>query len=53
MTAEGLPSFDGIGPIGDHLHSAREFIVIPTLATRAQIVALSLYRIAAAEIALR
>ena len=50
LAAEGLPSFDGIGPIGDHLHSAREFIVIPTMATRAQVVALFLHRLAAGEI---
>ena len=48
----GLPTFDGIGPIGDHLHSAREFIVIPTMATRAQIVALFLHRLAGGEITL-
>ncbi len=53
LAAEGLPSFDGIGPIGDHLHSAREFIVIPTMATRAQIVALFLHRLAAGEFALQ
>ncbi len=52
LAAEGLPSFDGIGPIGDHLHSAREFIVIPTMATRAQVVALFLHRLAAGEISL-
>ena len=48
----GLPTFDGIGPIGDHLHSAREFIVIPTMATRAQIVALFLHRLAIREVTL-
>ncbi|MDP3069020.1 MAG: hydrolase [Opitutaceae bacterium] len=53
LAAEGLPSFDGLGPIGDHLHSAREFVVIPTIATRAQVVALFLHRLAAGEIALK
>ncbi|MBL9199316.1 MAG: hydrolase [Opitutaceae bacterium] len=53
LAAEGLPSFDGLGPLGDHLHSAREFVVIPTMAPRAQVVALFLHRLAAGEITLR
>ena len=52
LAAEGLPGFDGLGPIGDHLHSAREFVVVPTIATRAQVVALFLHRLAAGEMTL-
>jgi len=52
LTAAGLPNLDGLGPLGDHLHSAREFVVVPTIAQRAQIAALFLHRLAAGEIAL-
>ena len=52
LTAAGLPNLDGLGPIGEHLHSDREVVVVPTMATRAQVVALVLHRIAAGEIAL-
>lgn len=52
LGAAGLPCFDGIGPEGDHLHSAREYCRVPTIARRAQNVALFLHRIAAGEIAL-
>lgn len=52
LTAAGLPNLDGLGPIGEHLHSDREFVVVPTIAKRAQIVALVLHRIASGEIAL-
>jgi glutamate carboxypeptidase len=52
LGAAGLPCFDGIGPEGDQLHSAREFCRVGTIAPRAQNVALFLHRIAAGEIAL-
>ncbi len=52
LSAAGLPNLDGVGPVGDHLHSDREFVVVPTLATRAQTIALLLHRVAAGEIAL-
>ena len=52
LTAAGLPNFDGLGPIGDGLHSNREFVVVPTIAKRAQIVALFLHRLAAGEISI-
>ena len=50
LTAGGLPNLDGIGPIGDNLHSDREFCRVETIAPRAQIVALFLHRVAAGEI---
>jgi glutamate carboxypeptidase len=53
LSSAGLPNLDGIGPIGDHLHSAREFLLVPTIAPRAQIVALFLHRLASGEISLR
>ena len=52
LSVAGLPNLDGVGPIGDHLHSHREFITTPTIAPRAQIAALFLHRIAAGEIVL-
>ncbi len=52
LGAAGLPCFDGIGPEGDHLHSAREYCRIPTLAPRAQNVALFLHRLTSGEIRL-
>jgi glutamate carboxypeptidase len=51
LSAAGLPNLDGLGPIGDKLHSAEEFVVLPTLAERAQLVARFLGKFATAEIA--
>ena len=48
----GLPSLDGIGPLGDGLHSDREHCRTETIAPRAQIVALFLHRVATGEIKL-
>ncbi len=50
LGAAGLPCFDGIGPEGDHLHSAREYCRVDTIATRAANVALFLHRLAGGEI---
>jgi glutamate carboxypeptidase len=52
LSVAGLPNLDGVGPIGDQLHSNREFIVTASIAPRAQIAALFLHRLAAGEIAL-
>lgn len=52
LSAAGLPNLDGLGPIGDHLHSDREYVIVPTIAQRAQVVALFLHRLAAGEITL-
>lgn len=52
LSVAGLPCLDGLGPIGDGLHSNREFVVVPTIAERAQVVALVLHRLASGEIAL-
>jgi glutamate carboxypeptidase len=52
LTEGGLPNLDGIGPIGDGLHSNREFCRVETIAPRAQIVALFLHRVATGEIKL-
>ena len=52
LTEGGLPNLDGLGPLGDGLHSDREFCRVDTIAPRAQIVALFLHRVAAGEITL-
>lgn len=52
LTEGGLPNLDGLGPVGDQLHSDREFCRVETIAPRAQIVALFLHRVAAGEIRL-
>lgn len=50
LGAAGLPCFDGIGPEGDHLHSAREYCRVGTIVPRAQNVALFLHRLASGEV---
>ncbi len=52
LSAAGLPNLDGLGCVGDHLHSPEEFCHLPSLAQRAQVAALFLHRVAAGEIAL-
>jgi glutamate carboxypeptidase len=52
LAAAGLPCFDGLGPEGDHLHSAREYCRVATLAPRAANVALFLHRLASGEVRL-
>jgi len=52
LSAAGLPNLDGLGPLGNQLHSDREFCQVDTIAPRAQIVALFLHRVAAGEITL-
>lgn len=50
LAAAGLPSLDGLGPIGDHLHSAEEFIRLSTVAERAKIAVRFLERLSRGEI---
>lgn len=52
LAAAGLPSLDGVGPVGDHLHSPQEHIRISSLAERAHINAAFLAGIAAGRIPL-
>jgi len=52
LAAAGLPNLDGLGCVGDNLHSPEEFCHLPSLAQRAQVAALFLHRVAAGEIAL-
>jgi glutamate carboxypeptidase len=52
LYAAGLPNLDGLGPLGDFLHSDRERVDLPSLVTRAQLSALFLHRLATGEIVL-
>jgi len=52
LASAGLPNLDGLGCVGDNLHSPEEFCHLPSLTQRAQIAALFLHRVAAGEIAL-
>ncbi len=52
LSAAGLPNLDGLGCVGDHLHSPEEFCHLPSLVQRAQVAALFLHRLAAGEITL-
>jgi glutamate carboxypeptidase len=51
LSAAGLPNLDGLGVVGDHLHSSEEFVHLPSLVERAQIAASFLEKLAAGEIA--
>ena len=50
LSAAGLPNLDGLGPIGDHLHSDREFCVLPSLVERASLCALFLRKLAEGKV---
>lgn len=52
LSSAGLPNLDGLGCVGDHLHSPEEYCHLPSLAQRAQVAALFLHRLASGEIAL-
>jgi glutamate carboxypeptidase len=52
LSAAGLPNLDGIGPVGDHLHSPEECVNLPSLVQRAELAARFLTRLAAGEIEL-
>jgi glutamate carboxypeptidase len=51
LSAAGLPNLDGLGVIGDHLHSDREFCVLPSLVERANLCARFLQKLADGKIA--
>jgi glutamate carboxypeptidase len=52
LSAAGLPNLDGLGPIGNHLHSEEEYVHLPSLVTRAQLAALLLHRLATGALVL-
>ena len=52
LAAAGLPNLDGLGPIGDKLHSADEFVRLSTLGERARLTARLLEKLAAGDVRL-
>jgi len=52
LSAAGLPNLDGLGIIGDHLHSDREVCVLPSLVERARLATRFLQRLAAGAVTL-
>ncbi len=46
LSAAGLPNLDGLGVIGEHLHSDRECCVLPSLVERAELCARFLTQLA-------
>ena len=52
LSAAGLPCLDGLGPIGDRLHSPDEWCHLPSIVERSQLAALVLHRAAAGDIKL-
>jgi glutamate carboxypeptidase len=51
MQSAGLPTLDTLGVRGGHLHRPDEFVEIPSLVERCQLLALVLSRIAEGRIA--
>ncbi|HVU35410.1 MAG TPA: hydrolase [Opitutaceae bacterium] len=52
LAAAGLPSLDGLGPVGDRMHSPEEYIHVETLAERARIAVRFWDRVASGEVEL-
>ena len=50
LSEAGLPNLDGLGVVGDHLHSDREYCDVASLAQRAQLAATILELLARGEI---
>ncbi|HEY1628346.1 MAG TPA: hydrolase, partial [Tepidisphaeraceae bacterium] len=50
LAAAGLAVIDTLGPVGDHLHSDREFIHLDTLAQRAKLTTLLLMKLATGSV---
>ena len=50
LSAAGLANLDGLGAVGDHLHSPEEFVHLPSLVERAKIAARFLGKIAGNQI---
>ena len=50
LSSAGLDNLDGLGPIGDHLHSDREYCLIDSLTQRAAIASLFLQKYASGSI---
>lgn len=51
LQAAGLPCLDGLGAVGGNLHSADEYVLLPSLVERAQLAAALLHRLDRGEVA--
>lgn len=49
LSAAGLPTLDGLGPVGNHPHSPEEFVHLPSIVERARIASRFLQKIASGE----
>lgn len=52
LAAVGMPVLDGLGPVGDHVHSPEEYVKLSSLAERAQVAARFLAEFAEGRIAI-
>ena len=50
LAAAGLPVIDTLGPIGAHLHSPSEYLVLPSLQERAKLATLILLKLATGQL---
>jgi glutamate carboxypeptidase len=51
LAAAGLPTIDSLGPQGGNLHSAEEYLRVPSLTERAKLTALMLMKLASGAVA--
>lgn len=49
LAAAGLPNIDTLGPVGGHLHSSQEYVLLDSLVQRAQLAALILMKLASKQ----
>lgn len=52
LAHHGLPTLDSVGAIGGHMHTSKEYLLLPSLIERGKLAALFLMKIAAGEIEL-
>ena len=52
LAAAGLANVDSLGPVGDGMHTAKEYVLIESIVERARLTALYLMKVASGEIAL-
>ena len=50
LAAAGLPNVDSLGPVGDGMHTPREFVLVDSIGDRARLVALFMMKLASKEI---
>ena len=50
LAAAGLPNVDSLGPVGDGMHTPREYVLVDSIGERARLVALFLMKLASKEI---